>query len=79
MEKTTSQLSDKSNKISTNGDRSDILINSLKSKIDILRKKIQSKDKIIEIIIKDKNISNNTLIENDDNESIELENFQHSK
>ena len=54
--KTTNQQSDKSNTISHNDDRNDILINSLKNKIDFLRKEIQSKDKIIEFIIKDKHI-----------------------
>ena len=56
-EKTTNPLSDKSNIISSKDDSNVILVNSLKSEIDFLRTEIQSKDKIIEIIIKDKHIN----------------------
>ena len=48
---------------STTNDLNKILIDSLKSEIDFLRKELQSKDKLIEIIIKEKPIINNT---NDD-------------
>ena len=42
----------------TNDVNNDSLITSLKSEIDFLRKEILSKDKIIELIIKDKPVSN---------------------
>ena len=74
-EKTTNPLSDKFNIISNKDDNNAILINSLKSEIDFLRTEIQSKDKIIEIIIKYKHANNGTLTEN----NLELENIQRSK
>ena len=43
----------------------DSLITSLKSEIDFLRKEILSKDKIIELIIKDKPVSNQLKQTND--------------
>ena len=49
----------------TNDVNNDSLITSLKSEIDFLRKEILSKDKIIELIIKDKPVSNQLKQTND--------------
>ena len=56
--------------------RNDMLIESLKSEIDFLRKELQSKDKIMEIIIKEKSFVSNKNNEINANDNANYSNFE---